>query len=742
MSAARARAASHADRRPQDALLAAAAAGALLVLAAYVLVLAGGPIATDDAWWHLAMGRVYAHEGPWPAGDPLLHTAHADAPVQHEWLFGVLLHGIESAGGFAALRAAHALAALGSVALAFSLCRRQGGSVVAGCAGAALFLVLAWWRLFQLRPDLASIPAALAVWPLLLERGGPPSARRVAAFVGLSALWANLHSLFAIGLGLVAAALLALPLRAWLARRLPAAERPPRGDAAPTARRLAAALGLGALASAANPRGFEQHLTFLASSRETGIWRVHDEWTPFHPFAFDYTTEAMSRLAWLATDALLAAFLLTAAISAARFLRRPDARRLAACDPVLFALGCAGSVALLVSIRFLWLGIFPLLFVLRALRVELAAAPGRARASRAALAALAVALAAAFPRWTPWAGVRALQAPDVRAWLAEPFVTGKYHPTGVRFLRDAGLEGNLFNKYPMGGFLGYWLAPRLRTFVDSRTEHYPAEVLEEYSAVNLMRGRRAGESFVDVLDRRNVDVFFGTGPPTGLWRDAVLYTAEHLRGRAGWLLVSRAVDHAIWLRTGAAEAANLDRVAAWYAREGVPFDRERGLDPARVIDERPDWAIAHRMLPLGWDELRARAAEGDADALDALGRTFALLGLYERALPIDAAAAAARPDAKGPRRRQVYALLRLGRDDEARRAATELVALDPGDARSRAVEGVAARAGARAPGHAAAPPEARLARFPLVDDTDRAALARDFVQARLPRGQAAWRSSR
>jgi hypothetical protein len=733
---ARARAAAGHDRRPQDALLLAAAAGALLVLAAYVLILAGGPIATDDAWWHLAMGRVYAHVGPWPDGDPLLHTAHADAPVQHEWLFGVLLFGIESAGGFAALRAAHALAVMGIVALAFALCRRQAGSAVAACAGASLFLVLAWWRLFQLRPDLVSIPAALAVWPLLLERGGPPSARRVAAFVALCALWANVHSLFAIGLGLVAAALAALPLRAWLAGRLPEPERPARGKHARVARRLALALGLGTLASAVNPRGFEQHLTFLTSSRETGIWRVHDEWTPFHPFAFDYTTEAMSRLAWLVTDALLAAFLLCAAISAARFLRRPDARRLAACDPVLFALGCAGIVALLVSIRFLWLGIFPLLFVLRSLRPALAGPPSRARAARLACAALAVALAAAFPRWTSWAGVRALQAPDARAWLAEPFVTEKYHPTGVRFLRETGLEGNLFNKYPMGGFLGYWLAPRLRTFVDSRTEHYPSEVLEEYSAVNLLRGRRAGESFVDVLDRRSVDVFFGTGPPIGLWRDSVLYTAEHLRGRAGWLLVSRAVDHAIWLRTGFGEGANLERVTAWYAREGVPFDRERGLDPSRVIDERPDWAIAQRMLPLAWDELRARAAEDDADALDALGRTFALLGLYERALAVDAQATAVRPDAKGPRRRQVYALLRLGRDDEARRAAEELLALDPGDPRSQAVQRIAARAPARGgttpSSRPVSAPDAAVARFPLLDDAERDALAREFAQARLP----------
>ena len=60
-----------------------------------LLLLAAGPILTDDLWWHLAMGRAYAAGGPWLAADPLLHTAHASGPVQHEWLFGVLAHGIE-----------------------------------------------------------------------------------------------------------------------------------------------------------------------------------------------------------------------------------------------------------------------------------------------------------------------------------------------------------------------------------------------------------------------------------------------------------------------------------------------------------------------------------------------------------------------------------------------------------------------------------------------------------------------
>ena len=45
---------------------------------------------------------------------------------------------------------------------------------------------------------------------------------------------------------------------------------------------------------------------------------------------------------------------------------------------------------------------------------------------------------------------------------ARPYPASKYHANAVWVLKDAGLEGNLFNEYYMGGFLGFWLAPELR----------------------------------------------------------------------------------------------------------------------------------------------------------------------------------------------------------------------------------------------------------------------------------------
>ena len=48
------------------------------------LLLAAAPIYTEDLWWHLKAGEMYATEGPWPEADWMLHTASDGAPIQYE----------------------------------------------------------------------------------------------------------------------------------------------------------------------------------------------------------------------------------------------------------------------------------------------------------------------------------------------------------------------------------------------------------------------------------------------------------------------------------------------------------------------------------------------------------------------------------------------------------------------------------------------------------------------------------
>jgi hypothetical protein len=680
-----------------------------------VVRLTAGPILTDDLWWHLAMGRAYAANGPWLAADPLLHTAHASGPVPHEWLFGVVVHAIERVGGFSALRIAHTLAVLGIAALVWSTLRRTARSAELAALATIVFLVLAWWRLMQARPDLVSIAATLVLYRLLVLRDDTPGWREGLGFVLLMTLWANLHSLFAIAFPLGLAACLGLAARGWAGRRLGAEAAAFSGDL-PRAVRLAAVLAVGGVASLLNPRGIGQHLTFFTSSSGAAIWQVRDEWRAFDPFRFTPEHESLGPLEWATADALLWSFALASIAGAIAFARRPSAQRLRAVDPVVYALGCAAAIAMLISVRFLWLGVLPLAALLTTARER-----GLAMRLRTPASALAIALALAFPLASSWWVVRSTQPSSWRDLVCTPYLGHKYGVPGVAFLRDAGIEGRLFNAYGAGGFLGYWLAPGLRTFIDGRTEHYAPEVLEDYLAV-VNRNPTAARGMDEILDDRGVDVFFGFGFPNELPRHELRHTAGHLLGDDSWVPVSRSVLHTIWLRR--TDRANLDRVARWYAERGVPFDRERGLEMARVLAESAPRAIEEGWVPREYAELDAAWRSGHASALELrrLAIVLALLGAHERQLEVDFAYEDVHGADLGSQRRIVYALLRLGLSDEAWELAELLPALAPDDPRAEVVAKVARQHAfyevRRALQDDVPLPVRGLDRYPLLDPAD------------------------
>ena len=134
----------------------------------------------------------------------MLHTAGDQRPVQHEWLFGAAAFGLERAVGLQGLRLVHVIAVLGIVLLVFASFRRESGAALPAVLATCIFLLLSWRRLYQLRPDLVSIAAAIAIYQLILVSWDGPSRRQVALATGLIWVWANVHSLFAIGLACVA----------------------------------------------------------------------------------------------------------------------------------------------------------------------------------------------------------------------------------------------------------------------------------------------------------------------------------------------------------------------------------------------------------------------------------------------------------------------------------------------------------------------------------------------------------
>ncbi len=682
-----------------------------------MLVSAGQPLFTEDTWWHLSMGERYAAEGPWLSADPLLHTA-TGPPAPAAWLTALGLHGVERLAGIQGLRCLHALLVLGILLLAWRALRRASGSTAFASLATAAFAALSAYRLFQLRPHLFTIGGALLLVWLLVGTGRVPSWRRVAAAVLGMLLWANLHGAFVLGPILLAAGVAGLALAALL-------EPGRRPLHLARAKRIAIALVLGLVATLANPQGMGPHRLYFAAGTDTpALEVVRDEWLAVPLFSLPTPNLPPSPLSWALVWALLvlvpAAVVLT--LRAQRRKASTASSPAPTLDPALVAIAAVSLVGALSAVRLLWMEIFPLMVLGQCLQPRLTGAPGDATGTTKprtgaawTLAAVALLLLPGFVALGDWPMIsRAVRA----GWYARPYPTTKYDAFAVWFLRDAGLTGRLFNDYTSGNFLGYWLAPGLRVFVNGSL-NVPKEVLDAHGAILRREGLRPGESFEQLLDRYGIDVFFGTGlPQLSLPGRPLFSTTAYLEGRDGWILVFRNVRSAVYLRDDERNRPNLERVADYYAREGVPFDAKRGLDPARVIREDPEWAVLHGVVPRDFRSVQNAAHSFDptrrGPAQERLAALYAALGLYDSSIAEDRRLLSSNPASLTAARRLVWSLLRLHRYAEAARAAagqTKLAAAD--DPLSRLIATTAQEAAGLAEAGRGEEAATRVARLPV-----------------------------
>lgn len=664
-------------------ILAHAAFGAMAVL---LLLAAGQPLLTDDTWLHLALGKAYAAEGPWLSADPLLAQA-LGPPAPTAWLFDVGLFGVERWAGFTGLRAVHVAGVAAILALAWSLLRRASGSRLFASLASGLFIALSAYRLIQLRPHLLTMLAALGLYWLLLEGTSPPSRKRIAGAVLLFAIWANVHAAFLLGPLLVGTAF-AGGLIAMLWGDAETRERS-RGRAIG----LAAAGGLGGMATFLNPGGIQPHLAWFVAGRETPeLARVGDEWSAVDLFVFPLPGLPPSPLAWLVFWGLILAGLALTVHAVRRARRLPNGNEAqASVDPALLFVALLSLALPLIAVRFLWLGIFPLLLLAHALRPWL-----RARTQK---------------KWGPWigAGASLLLLPALLNWgtgslilatlpgtwagYAEPYRAGKYHADLIWMLDDARLQGTAFTDYHMAGFAGYWLAPDVRTLVNG-TLNVSQDVIAANLPLRQRRGQREGETYTELLDRHGVDLFLGIRLPraadsTRPW----FYTTTHLERTPGWIPIFRNLTGAIYLRANAKNQPNLDRVVEYYAEQEVPFDPAVGFDAEQVIRKNRTWAILHGLIPRHFGAI-AKAAYGSDPTTKVQGRgtlaaIYAALGLYERAIGIDFKRLEKDPDVIAVRRRVVWCLLRLGRVTEALEFAEPLGETPAADLLSHRIHDVA-----------------------------------------------------
>ena len=680
---------------------------ASLSLVVLVLVAVGQPIWTDDLWWHLALGRAYESHGALLAADPLLFGA-VGPPLPASWLADVFFFEVERTLGFAGLRGLHVALVLGILALSWRLLRVAAGRAWVASLGTAIFAAVCAYRLVQLRPHLFTILAALLLYALAFEGRRPLSRARIVLVAALLGLWANFHGGFVLGpillacgwAGLVAAAVLE------------------SGDSKSAARGrllpLATALVLGLLATFVSPAGLDAHLAFADAGSETAeLVRVADEWRAFPWASLPASNLPPTPLTWAVVWGL---FLATAAIATGwlRGLRgRGHGSRSLRVDPALLALSVASLVAIGLSVRFVFLGIFPALLCADAAR-QFSGSGERVRGDwRAAFAAAAVACAAvpSFLALGDWSMVSGGLRTSSQYALAYP--SARYFGHAVAWLGAVGARGHLFADYSLSGYLGYRLAPGVKTTLNG-TLNVPARTLDAARALRTRRGLEASESFEERLDRQQIDFFLGTRLPRMAPANRPFdHTTAHLEGVSGWIPVFRNLRSAVYLRNRDRNRENLERIAAYYEEAGVPFDLERGFEVDRVIRLAPRWALKNGILPLNFAAASALSAsvhpEARNSANDSLAETYAVLGLYEKAASLDARRLRHDPEASRVRRRWVWSLLRLGRFEEA----------DPAAAALRASAHPLSQRMARLASEALAAPKApdlaaRIARLPLL----------------------------
>ncbi len=412
-----------------------------LLLAAIALALTTA-VVDSDFWWHLASGRWIWEHRALPEHDPFgIALKLGDAPGRRDfvlrafWLGQVIFHAVHALAGLHGIIVLRAAILTTMFAIVYWRLRGFGAPppLAAALVGAVAHVFIVDLAYVGDRPQLWTSLLLVVLLEVLdrVWRG-----ERIAAwgFPALMIVWANLHAGFVIGDGV--AGLYAL-----------ARIRSIRSNARPFAF-VAAAI----LASGLNPCGFEAVAQALGTSvdAQSLYWRTITEWQSL----FDHSSAAgIARQ--LPVLVALSAFALAGALV---HVARPRAIR-----PERIALAVLATVIGVRAIRFV-----PFFAVVAAETAALGLAPLASRAAKATARA---------PRWV----IRASSVVAVLAvashfgvlgWRSTALPSPRPFDTSlepaVRFMKNNGLHGALFNEHDDGGFLLNGLAPDVRVFIDGR----------------------------------------------------------------------------------------------------------------------------------------------------------------------------------------------------------------------------------------------------------------------------------
>jgi hypothetical protein len=449
-----------------------------------------------DYFWHVTTGRLIAEIGRVPSVDPFSFTWAGQPWTPHEWLSELLMFWLTEGLGRIGALFAFGLIPAAIVAVQAAMLARQGVRVLAFALPAVLIgLVITPY--VTLRPQAISwLMLSLLTWFLLeLRPDRPPRALWLIPFF---VLWANLHGVYVIGLGVVLVYCLFT-----IAGRTPMA----------TARGWLAAGALGAVAASAltpaGPVGILYPFRYVELS-DWGLMNIQEWQSPsFHEpahWAF------LGLIAWVGLNG-----------------GRSTPGWLVALSWVGIAMGLVAlrnvPIAAVFCLPTLALGLEARLRDRAADKPTRPMSPQRARGRRlleiaAALLVVAGSLAVLVPRGLG-EGIDA----NIRQRFPVP---------SVELLAREAPSAHVLADYGWGGYVIHELyASGGRVFVDGRNDMYDQRILEDYDAI-----RNADANWAELAESYGVDAIL-LKPDAALTRGPAEY--------AGWCEAYRDETQVLYL---------------------------------------------------------------------------------------------------------------------------------------------------------------------------------------------------
>ena len=525
-----------------------------------------------DVFWHVRTGEWIVQHGTLPAVDTFSAVAPDRPWTPFQWLYEVLVYGLDELGGLTLLRWSHAVLYLVGFALLYLAVRRVLRPVPA--LFVLLFLIVLLEDRFRVRPEVFNLLFLAVLLPVLFGSWRTIGWRGRLGVGAVAWLWANIHAggalLVPVTLGGILAGsafrLAVTPAVApaggegggWWARRDPA-----RRDEVRRALVLSAVAVLPMLVMPGFLKG-----VYTAVSMYDASQTLIPEWRPPTAY-FDLLGERGVPHYLVCGFAPYVVMVVYGVTTVVRVLRR----QIASLPWAEIAMAALLLYLSQRSLRFVFLAIVPVVFLLRDLAARVAAAPA-VWPRRAVVAALALASAGCFA--VSWHYNIVVQRGSLGAAierLGDELEPSRFPVEATEFLREAQVEGGILHLSKWGGYLLYYLWPRCSVFSDGRGNF---DLVQVGALVATHRPQTRETTLEAAWLLYGLDIVMFPAPvfPLERW--------EHRR----WVRIYAGVEYnlpiEVFLRNSPDNQENLRRVRAWYAALPDPDPRLRSPDLATL----------------------------------------------------------------------------------------------------------------------------------------------------------------